>query len=92
MKETEINLSLNNFDLVCLNIEEKRKKFNQNLFWRKIEIFCQILNNETNKANLSLTLLKENKNFNDEILFCDLKYDKEKCRQEVIDVVRKSKE
>ena len=66
IKQTEINLSLNNFDLVCSNIEEKRKKFKQKLFWRKVEIFCQILNGEANKANLSLTLLKENKDFNDE--------------------------
>ena len=66
IKQTEINLSLNNFDLACLNIEEQRKSFKQNLFWRKVEIFCQILNGKTNKANLSLSLLKEEKNFNDE--------------------------
>ena len=66
IKQTEINLSLNNFDLACSNIEEKRKSFTQNLFWRKVEIFCQILNGKTNKANLSLSLLKEEKNFNDE--------------------------
>ena len=66
IKQTEINLSLNNFDLVCSNIEEQRKSFKQNLFWRKVEIFCQILNGKTNKANLSLSLLKEEKNFNDE--------------------------
>ena len=66
VKQAEINLSLNNFDLFCSNIEEKRKKFKQKLFWRKVEIFCQILNDETNKANLSLTLLKEDKDFNDE--------------------------
>jgi len=66
IKQTEINLSLNNFDLACSNIEEERKSFKQNLFWRKVEIFCQILNDETNKANLSISLLKENKNFNDE--------------------------
>ena len=65
MKQAQINLSLNNFDLVCSDIDEKRKNYKQNLFWRKVEIFCQILNGETNKANLSLTLLKENKNFND---------------------------
>ena len=66
IKQTEINLSLNNFDLACSNIEEERKSFKQNLFWRKVEIFCQILNGKTNKANLSLSLLKEEKNFNDE--------------------------
>ena len=66
IKQTEINLSLNNFDLACSNIEEQRKSFKQNLFWRKVEIFCQILNGKTNKANLSLSLLKEEKNFNDE--------------------------
>ena len=66
IKKTEINLSLNNFDLVCSSIEEQRKSFKQNLFWRKVEIFCQILNGKTNKANLSLSLLKEEKNFNDE--------------------------
>ena len=66
IKQTEINLSLNNFDLACSNIEEQRKSFKQNLFWRKVEIFCQILNDKTNKANLSLSLLKEEKNFNDE--------------------------
>ena len=65
MKQAQINLSLNNFDLVCSNIDEKRKNYKQNLFWRKVEIFCQILNGETNKANLSLTLLKENKDFYD---------------------------
>ena len=66
IKQTEINLSLNNFDLACSNIEEQRKSFKQNLFWRKVEIFCQILNGKTNKANLSVSLLKEEKNFNDE--------------------------
>ena len=65
MKQVQINLSLNNFDLVCSDIDEKRKNYKQNLFWRKVEIFCQILNGETNKANLSLTLLKEDSNFND---------------------------
>ena len=65
MKQVQINLSLNNFDLVCSDIDEKRKNYKQNLFWRKVEIFCQILNGETNKANLSLTLLKEDNNFND---------------------------
>ena len=68
IKQTEINLSLNNFDLACSHIEEKRKSFKQNLFWRKVEIFCQILNGKTNKANLSVSLLKEEKNFNDENL------------------------
>ena len=67
IKQTEINLSLNNFDLACSDIEEKRKKFKQNLFWRKVEIFCQILNGNTNKANLSISLLKEDENFNDDI-------------------------
>ena len=66
IKKTEINLSLNNFDLVCLDIEKNRTKYKKNLFWRKVEIFCQILNGETNKANLALSLLKEEKNFNDE--------------------------
>ena len=66
IKQTEINLSLNNFDLVCSNVEDKRRDFNKNLFWRKVEIFCQVLNGEVNKANLSLTLLKEDNNFNDE--------------------------
>ena len=66
IKQTEINLSLNNFDLACSNIEEQRKSFKQNLFWRKVEIFCQILNGKTNKANLSVSLLKEEKGFNDE--------------------------
>ena len=65
MKQVQINLSLNNFDLVCSDIDEKRKNYKQNLFWRKVEIFCQILNGETNKANLSFTLLKEDSNFND---------------------------
>ena len=53
IKKTEINLSLNNFDLVCLDIEKNRTKYKKNLFWRKVEIFCQILNAETNKANLA---------------------------------------
>ena len=66
IKKNEINLSLNNFDLVCLDVEKNRIKYKKNLFWRKVEIFCQILNGETNKANLSLTLLKEETNFNDE--------------------------
>ena len=66
IKKTEINLSLNNFDLVCLDIEKNRTKYKKNLFWRKVEIFCQILNGETNKANLALSLLKEEKNFNDQ--------------------------
>ena len=66
IRQTEINLSLNNFDLACSNVEEQRKSFKQNLFWRKVEIFCQILNGKTNKANLSVSLLKEEKNFNDE--------------------------
>ena len=66
MKQTEINISLNNFDLVCTGISEKRKKFKENFFWRKVEIFCQILNEELNKANLSLSLLKEDSSFNDE--------------------------
>tara|TARA_Y100000590_G_C15604786_1_gene971554 strand:+ start:3 stop:1259 length:1257 start_codon:yes stop_codon:yes gene_type:complete len=66
MKKTEINLSLNNFDLVCSDIDEKRRSFKKNLFWRKVEVFCQILNNEINRANLSLALLKEDKNFNDD--------------------------
>ena len=66
IKQTEINLSLNNFDLACSDIEEKRKKFTQNIFWAKVEIFCQILNDDTNKANLSISLLKEDKNFNDD--------------------------
>ena len=35
IKQTEINLSLNNFDLACSNIEEKRKSFTQNLFLEK---------------------------------------------------------
>ena len=47
IKKTEINLSLNNFDLVCLDIEKNRTKYKKNLFWRKVEIFCQILNGET---------------------------------------------
>ena len=68
-KQTEINLSLSNFDLVCSNIVEKRKKFKENFFWWKVEIFCQILNDESNKANLSLTLLKEKKDFSDENFF-----------------------
>ena len=66
IKKNEINLSLNNFDLVCLDVEKNRIKYKKNLFWRKVEIFCQILNGETNKANLALTLLKEETNFNDE--------------------------
>ncbi len=66
IKKNEINLLLNNFDLVCLDVEKNRIKYKKNLFWRKVEIFCQILNGETNKANLSLTLLKEETNFNDE--------------------------
>ena len=66
IKQTEINLSLNNFDLACSDIEEKRKKFNENNFWAKVEIFCQILNGDTNKANLSISLLKEDQNFNDD--------------------------
>ena len=66
IKQTEIDLSLNNFDLVCSNIEENRRRFKKNYFWKKVEIFCQILNGETNKANLSITLIKEDKNFNDE--------------------------
>ena len=66
IKKTEINLSLNNFDLVCSDIEKNRTKYKKNLFWRKVEIFCQILNGKINKANLSLSLLKEEKNFNDE--------------------------
>ncbi len=65
IKQTEINLSLNNFDLVCSDIENKRNDFKENFFWRKVEIFCQILNNQLNKANLSLSLLKEDNNFND---------------------------
>ena len=65
IKHTEINLSLNNFDLVCSDIEDKRNNFKENFFWRKVEIFCQILNNQLNKANLSLSLLKEDKNFTD---------------------------
>ena len=53
------------------NLRKKNIKFvgpifNKNLFWRKVEIFCQVLNGEVNKANLSLTLLKEDNNFNDE--------------------------
>jgi len=66
IKKNEINLLLNNFDLVCLDVEKNRIKYKKNLFWRKVEIFCQILNGETNKANLALTLLKEETNFNDE--------------------------
>ena len=66
IKQTEINLSLNNFDLACSDIEEKRKNYKSNFFWKKVEIFCLILNGENNKANLSLSLLKEEKNFNDE--------------------------
>ena len=66
IKLTEINLSLNNFDLACSDIEEKRKNYKSNFFWKKVEIFCLILNGENNKANLSLSLLKEEKNFNDE--------------------------
>ena len=65
IKQTEINLSLNNFDLVCSNIEKKRKDFKQNIFWKKVEIFCQILNDNTNKANLSISLLKEDESFDD---------------------------
>jgi len=66
IKQTELNLSLNNFDLVCSGIDEKREQFKENLFWRKIEIFCLILNDEVNKANLSLTLLKDEEDFNDD--------------------------
>ena len=65
IKQTEINLSLNNFDIVCLDIEERRKKFKENFFWKKVEIFCQVLNNEANKANLALTLLREDESFSD---------------------------
>ena len=66
MKQTEINLSLNNFDLACLDIGEKRKKFKKNVFWRKVEIFCQVLSDDKNKANLSISLIKEDENFNDD--------------------------
>ena len=64
--ELEINLSLNNFDFVCSNIDEKLKRYRSNLYWKKIQIFCQILNDEINKANLGLSLIKEDKNFNDD--------------------------
>ena len=64
-KETEINLSLNNFDLVCSDIDERTKEYQDDLYWKKIQIFCQILNEEINKANLSLSLIKEEKKFND---------------------------
>ena len=63
--ELEINLSFNNFDFVCSNIDEKLKKYKSNLYWKKIQIFCQILNGEINKANLGLSLIKEDENFND---------------------------
>ena len=64
-KETEINLSLNNFDLVCSDIDERTKEYQDDLYWKKIQIFCQILNEEINKANLSLSLIKEETKFND---------------------------
>ena len=64
-KEIEINLSLNNFDLVCLDIDEKNKKYSSDLFWQKIQIFCQILNGDINKANLGISLIKEDESFSD---------------------------
>ena len=65
--EMEINLSLNNFDLVCSSIDEKVKKYKLDIYWKKIQIFCQILNDEIHKANLGLSLIKEHENFNDDI-------------------------
>ena len=65
--EVEINLSFNNFDLVCSSIDEKIKKYKSDIYWKKIQIFCQILNDETHKANLGLSLIKEHENFNDDI-------------------------
>ena len=64
--DKQFQTALNNFDLACSDIEEKRKNYKSNFFWKKVEIFCLILNGENNKANLSLSLLKEEKNFNDE--------------------------
>ena len=64
-RELEINLSLNNFDLVCSDIEDILKKFKTDLYWKKIQIFCQILNEEIDKANLFISLIKENDNFDD---------------------------
>ena len=65
--EIEINLSFNNFDLVCSSIDEKIKKYKSDVYWKKIQIFCQILNDEIHKANLGLSLIKEHENFNDDI-------------------------
>ena len=65
--EVEINLSLNNFDLVCLDIDEQIRNYNKDLYWKKIQIFCQILNEEINKANLGLSLIKEDNEFNDDV-------------------------
>ena len=65
--EIEINLSFNNFDLVCSSIDEKIKKYKSDIYWKKIQIFCQILNDEIHKANLGLSLIKEHENFNDDI-------------------------
>ena len=51
------------------DFRKNRKKkffFKKNLFWKKIQIFCQILNDEISKANLGLSLIKEDKNFNDD--------------------------
>ena len=47
--EVEINLSFNNFDLVCSSIDEKIKKYKSDIYWKKIQIFCQILNDEYTK-------------------------------------------
>ena len=87
VKKAEINLSLNNFDLVCSDVEINRTKYKKNLFWRKVEIFCQILNGETNKANLALSLLKEEKGFNDEnfLIIIDSLVYKEEISDESLD-------
>ena len=45
----------------------KIKKYKSDIYWKKIQIFCQILNDEIHKANLGLSLIKEHENFNDDI-------------------------
>ena len=40
--EVEINLSLNNFDLVCLDIDEQIRNYNKDLYWKKIQILVAL--------------------------------------------------